>query len=102
MKLNEDPVLPPIAGPTFAPFLKQLLASIARQVNGSTEGRIAPIHAANTAAPTTGDWMQGDVVRNSTPTELGSAGSRYVITGWVCVASGTPGTWVATRALTGN
>jgi hypothetical protein len=102
MRLNEDPVLPPIAGPTFQPFLKQLLASLARQVNGATEGRIASIHAANTSFPTTGDWMQGDEVRNSTPTELGSAGSRYVITGWVCVASGTPGTWVATRALTGN
>ena len=102
MRLNEDPVLPPIAGPTFLPFLKHLLASLARQVNGATEGRIASIHAANTSFPTTGDWMQGDVVRNSTPTEQGSAGSRYVITGWVCVASGTPGTWVAARALTGN
>jgi hypothetical protein len=102
VKLNEDPVLPSLTGPTFLPFLKHLLASLARQVNGATEGRIASIHAANTSFPTTGDWMQGDVVRNSTPTELGSAGSKYVITEWVCVASGTPGTWVAARSLTGN
>lgn len=102
MKLNEDPVLPSLTGPTFLPFLKHLLASLARQVNGATEGRIASIHGAMTAAPTTGDWAQGDVVRNSTPTEQGTAGNKYVVTGWVCVASGTPGTWVAARALTGN
>jgi hypothetical protein len=102
VKLNEDPVMPSLTGPTFAPFLKHLLASLARQVNGVTEGRIAPIHAADTSFPTTGDWVQGDMVRNSAPTELGTAGSKYVITAWVCVASGTPGTWVAARALTGN
>ena len=102
MKLNEDPVLPSLTGPTFLPFLKHLLASLARQVNGATEGRIAPMHGAAMAAPTTGDWMQGDVVRSAVPTELGTAGSKYVVTGWVCIVSGTPGTWVEMRSLTGN
>jgi hypothetical protein len=55
-----------------------------------------------TAAPTTGDWAQGDVIRNSTPTELGSASSKYVIAGWICTASGTPGTWLPMRTFTGN
>ncbi len=55
-----------------------------------------------TAAPTTGTWSQGDKCKNTAPTELGSAGSKYVITGFVCVASGTPGTWVQMRSLTGN
>jgi hypothetical protein len=39
-----------------------------------------------TAAPTTGTWERGTVLYNSTPSSAG-----YV--GWVCTASGTPGTW---------
>lgn len=60
------------------------------------------VYNAATAAPTTGTWQQGDTVRNRTPTELGTAGSKYVVTGWTCIASGTPGTWVQNRTLTGN
>lgn len=102
MRLNEDPVLPSLTGPTFLPFLKHLLASLARQVNGVTEGRIAPMHGAAMAAPTTGVWTQGDLVRNAVPGEAGSTGSKYVVTGWVCTVGGTPGTWVEMRSLTGN
>ena len=75
---------------------------IARQVNGLAEGSIAALYQATTAAPTTGTWMRGDFVTNSAPTELGEVLSKYVILGWVCVAAGTPGTWVAPRSLTGN
>ena len=38
------------------------------------------------AAPTTGAWLQGEIVYNTAPTSGG-----YV--GWVCTASGKPGTW---------
>ena len=38
------------------------------------------------AVPSTGTWTRGDIVYNSTPASAG-----YV--GWVCTASGTPGTW---------
>lgn len=55
-----------------------------------------------TAAPTTNTWLQGDRMMNQTPSELGTAGSKYVITGWVCVTAGTPGTWLEMRAATGN
>ena len=41
---------------------------------------------AYTAAPTIGTWARGTVIYNSTPSSGG-----YV--GWVCTASGTPGTW---------
>ena len=82
--------------------LTELLTRVNEQVNGLTEGRIALNHAAATAAPTTGTWTQGDTLQNAAPEELGAASSKYVITGWVCVVSGTPGTWVQTRALTGN
>ena len=102
MRIYEDPAIPPATGPTFTVSIKTLFVTIARQLNGVTEGRIAVSHAAMTVPPTTGDWAQGDVVRNSTPTELGIVSSKYVITGWICTASGTPGTWLAMRTLTGN
>ncbi|MFD0716243.1 glycosyl hydrolase family 28-related protein [Paenibacillus sp. GCM10027626] len=53
-------------------------------------------------APASGSWAQGDRILNTAPSEQGTAGSKYIIDGWVCVASGTPGTWVEQRTLTGN
>ena len=44
------------------------------------------------AAPVSGDWLQGNIVWNSAPVAGG-------IPGWVCVASGTPGTWKAMANL---
>ena len=75
---------------------------IARQVNALSEGSISACYSARTAAPTTGTWAQGDVIRNATPVEAGAAASKYVITGWIAVAGGTPGTWRQMRCLTGN
>ena len=80
----------------------QWYREIAQQVNGLTEGSISVRYQATTSAPTTGTWMQGDFVTNSAPAELGTALSKYVITGFLCVVAGTPGTWVKTRSLTGN
>jgi hypothetical protein len=54
------------------------------------------------ALPTTGTWARGDIVLNNTAAEAGTAGSKYVITGWVCVTAGTPGSWLQMRTLTGN
>lgn len=39
-----------------------------------------------TVAPTTGDWVTGDRIYSSTPEAGGSEG-------WICITSGTPGTW---------
>jgi hypothetical protein len=75
---------------------------VAQQVNALSEGQVSATYNANTAAPTTGTYAQGDFVRNSTPVEAGIIGSKYVVKGWVCVAGGTPGTWVQARSLTGN
>lgn len=41
-----------------------------------------------TAAPVTGTWGRGDIVKNITPT----VGQPQ---GWICTVSGTPGTWVS-------
>lgn len=75
---------------------------IALQVNGLSEGKISARYQAATSAPTTGTFAQGDEVTNSAIAELGTTPNKYVILGWVCVAAGTPGTWVQMRALTGN
>ena len=39
-----------------------------------------------TAAPTTGTYVRGEIVWNTTPSAGGYAG-------WICTAGGTPGTW---------
>lgn len=97
MKLRTTPTVG-----TTDPVLQRELREHATQVNLISEGRIFGFYTATTAAPTTGSWMQGDFLMNSAPTELGAASSKYVIEGWTCVASGTPGTWVQRRFLTGN
>jgi hypothetical protein len=97
MKLRTTPTVA-----TNDPVLQRELREHATQVNLISEGRIAGFYAAATAAPTTGSWMQGDSLMNSAPTELGTAGSKYFIEGWNCMVSGTPGTWVQRRCLTGN
>lgn len=91
------------------PFLQQMVskltsawANMATQVNASSEGLIAGATNADTAPPTTNDHQRGDIVRNSAPSELGTAGSKYVVLGWQCVVAGKPGTWVQLRCLTGN
>lgn len=43
---------------------------------------------------------QNDFVQNLNPAELGSAGSKYVVTGWLNVTGGTA--WRDVRTLTGN
>ena len=46
----------------------------------------------NTVVPASGEWARGDVVFNQNP----SAGG---FVGWVCTASGTPGTWKTFGAI---
>lgn len=70
----------------------------ATQVNALSEGRISAHYTAQTATPTSGDYVQGDFVRNSAPTELGTAGSKYVVLGWVMTNAG----FLPCRVLTGN
>lgn len=81
--------------------LNQDLRTIYGQISGLSKGVVAA-HDARDAAPTGGTWQQGDFVRNFSPTEAGTTPNKYVIIGWVCVASGTPGTWLECRCLTGN
>lgn len=102
MRLQDDPYLRTGADPALLRQLDALWRQAAGQVNALTEGRIAAITNAAPAPPVAGEFMQGDQVRNSAPVEAGIAGSMYVVHGWICIASGNPGTWVPMRALTGN
>ncbi|HET8730481.1 MAG TPA: hypothetical protein VFM34_05160 [Moraxellaceae bacterium] len=82
--------------------LQGLFRDTGTKLNALAEGRISAKEGTATAAPTGGDWTVGDFVTNSAPSELGSAGSKYVVLGWVCVTSGSPGTWKECRTLTGG
>lgn len=62
----------------------------------------APRTAYAAAIPTTGTWTAGDQILSNTPYEQGVAGEKYVVVGWICVGSGTPGTWLPMRVPTGN
>lgn len=80
----------------------EILREIEILVNGLAEEKISSKYKATTAAPTAGSWAEGDFVRHSSPAEAGGAGNKYVIAGWICTVSGTPGTWLECRVLTGN
>lgn len=60
------------------------------------------LDTSSSSSSSTGTWKIGDFVKNSNPSELGIAGSKYIIHGWICTASGSPGTWFESRTLTGN
>src|SRR5678815_541505 len=66
--------------------IQEVVRLIETQGNQLAEGAIAARHGAMTAAPTAGTFVRGDIVWNSTPIAGGPIG-------WVCVVSGTPGTF---------
>lgn len=100
-RIQETPLLPTNSLPELVRQLTDLHRLMATQVNQLTEGRLTAVQNADTAAPTAGDFLQGDFVRNSTPAELGAPGAKYVIFGWANTVSGSPGTFVECRFLTG-
>lgn len=85
-------------------LMTEMVRQIEDAINRISEGRIYQSYNASATAPT-GDaqsYQLGDFVRNLTPTELGTAGSKYLVIGFCCVAAGSPGTWREARVLTGN
>ena len=101
----EDPRLPsPAIGGverwagTVQQYLNVYLRRISNQLNNLADGYVTAATSADSAAPSGGTWSAGDYVRNTAPAEAGSAGSMYVITGWIY--DGT--SWIECRSLTGN
>ena len=105
-RLNQPQL--PAANPTTTALtaaLGKILKPLIDQVNAASGGQASAVFNAATAAPsgtTTLPFSQGDFIKNSAVAELGSAGSKYVIVGWICTVPGKPGTWVQCRFLTGN
>jgi len=97
MKVNQSPRVA-----VKDPDLQRELRDHAIQINALSEGRAFANYNAATAAPTDGAYAVGDFIKNSAPSELGVASSKYVILGWICVTAGTPGTFLQCRVLTGN
>lgn len=97
MKLNTTPL-----AAQNDPAMQREFREHAQQVNALSEGRITAAYNALPSIPTAGTYAQGDFVRNSAPVEAGAAASKYVVIGWICVAGGTPGTFLPMRVLTGN
>lgn len=100
MKLDENPRIP-TSPVEMARVLQLILRQMASQVNGLSTGKVQATTNAYTAAPTTGDYNIGDLVRNSAPVEAGPVAAKYVITGWICIAS-SPLAFRESRCLTGN
>lgn len=57
-------------------------------VSGATESykQLQQKYSYGGAAPTSGTWERGDIVWDTTPSD-----GQFI--GWVCTASGSPGTW---------
>lgn len=99
-KISPDIRIPEAPG-GMVTAIRDVLRRIATQINLVSEGRVDGAYNAVDAIPT-GAGKNGDFVRKRTVTEAGAAGSKYVIIGFVCTASGNPGTWREMRVLTGN
>ena len=65
----------------------------------ASSGTVIPVSA---AAPTTGTYAVGAIVRNSAVTEQGSTGAKYVNPFFICIVAGTPGTWVPLNIADGR
>ena len=84
--------------PSLVAALQTEFDRLALELRRIQENRLAA-WTTMTAAPTAGKWAQGDIVRNSNPTNV-SATPDYVIYGWLCTVAGSPGTWVELRIPT--
>lgn len=106
MRTNTDPRLPQSDDVrTLKQRLYEVFRDMATQINAMSEGMTQGASNAATEAPSSGKYAIGDFVRNKTPSELGTAGSRYVIFGWqamVATTDTTPAVFVEQRYLTGN
>jgi hypothetical protein len=106
MRLEENPLLPRDPNLPYAEQLNFVLArvfrNIAQKVNAIGDGRLAGSDLVASSIPTTGTYRQGDFIKNSAPVEAGVAASKYVVVGWICTVSGSPGTLLQCRYLTGN
>ena len=100
MKLPLDPRLPILTDEKIRPLTQRLNVLFRQFANYFNDSFMWDTNG--TTSPTSGPWYIGNKCRNNEPAEAGTSSSKYVVIGWVCTASGTPGTWLEIRTLTGN
>lgn len=84
MKIQVDSEVPwEYSQARWLSIIRKIQTSFNLLQGGALAGRMS-----GTAAPTAGSWAQGDIVWNSAPSAGGTVG-------WICTASGSPGTWKA-------
>jgi hypothetical protein len=84
-----------------AAALAEVLRRIVTQLNNLSDGRLNARDSGLTSPPTTGRYARGDVVWHTSPSETATTTGNFVVMGWVCTASGEPGTFEQMRVLTG-
>lgn len=82
--------------------VREVIRKVQDTVNDLAEGRARVRYQSASTTPGFGTYSLGDWVFNSSPSELGTVGGKYVLLGWVNVSAGAPGTFKEMRALTGN
>jgi hypothetical protein len=87
-KIVSDPRLPTVNDEKIRP-LTQRLYELFRQY-AIAHNKSYMWDTEGTAPPTTGTWAIAQKSKNTAPSGTGS-----LVIGWICTASGTPGTWVA-------
>jgi hypothetical protein len=102
MRLEENPLLPTDTQANLVYTLTRVFRNIAQKVNQIGDGRLNGSDLVAASIPTTGTYAAGDFIRNSAPVEAGTAGSKFIVTGWMVTVGGTPGTLLPCRVLTGN
>ena len=110
-RLPVDPRLPtPDPGPSrpfdvaLRRYLTEAFREIAEQVNSLSEGQQAANYNMHSAVPTTGVFAIGDFIKEESAVERGTASSKYVRTGWICVSEGSASaaSFVEARIRTDN
>lgn len=100
----------PIPPAEASPYEHRLYAALgalfrqhADQINAVAEGMMHGFHLARTSAPTGIVMQVGDFIPKIDPSETGSTGSKYSLSGWRCVVAGTASATsvVEVRAPTG-
>ncbi len=102
MKLSTNTLFREQSTPALAKQLNDEQRRTNGQVNALTEGRISALHSAMVSPPATGDYTVGDFLpNNARGVVLGTAGSQYLLMGWMCTAT-NPLAWAESRTLTGT
>lgn len=105
MQLPQWNIGTPLNLATLIKAIGDAMRPVIRQINEIAAGQASAINNKASAPPTAGttaEYAIGDFIKNAVPAELGSSGAKYVVTGWICVSAGAPGTWKECRCLTGN